>query len=333
MCLLGCPWRMRQESRYDINRVVVQDVQVVKFTMIEVGSHFLTHVLVVLSTVYIAFMRLQCAPICQTCDLLHIETRCPIDPDAVDVWKSGDLNRMFERIVQDPNYQTLKPVVLSRPDYAPGDSPETASYAVGGIWVLQFDQAFSDEETDRLIDLGHGRGYERSADVGSEKADGTFDSLINSGRTSTNAWCTDECNTDPVAQAVMERIANITGIPETNSENLQLLRYNEDQYYHTHNDYIEYQAERPCGVRLMTFYVYLNDVESGGGTNFPRLNLTVTPKKGRVVMWPSVFDHAPNQKDGRSDHQAFPVKSGIKYGANAWIHQRDFKVNNQIGCA
>ncbi len=34
----------------------------------------------------------------------------------------------------------------------------------------------------------------------------------------------------------MGRIENITGIPETNSENLQLLRYEESQFYQTHND-------------------------------------------------------------------------------------------------
>lgn len=30
-------------------------------------------------------------------------------------------------------------------------------------------------------------------------------------------------------------------------------------------DYIPYQVDRPTGVRILTFYMYLNDVEEGGG--------------------------------------------------------------------
>ena len=67
----------------------------------------------------------------------------------------------------------------------------------------------------------------------------------------------------------------------------------------------------------MTFYLYLNDVEEGGGTNFDRLGVTVTPKRGRAVLWPSVFDDEPDRKDGRTTHQALPVIKGEKYGANA----------------
>ena len=170
--------------------------------------------------------------------------------------------------------------------------------------------------------------------MGERQADGTYSKNINNGRTSTNAWCVEECYEDPIAKDLMARIENVTGIPETNSENLQLLRYENTQFYQTHNDYIPYQLERPCGVRILTFYFYLSDVEEGGGTNFPRNHdLTVQPKKGRAVLWPSVYDHDPNTKDARSDHQAQPVIQGTKFGANAWIHQRDFKENNRIGCS
>jgi Rps23 Pro-64 3,4-dihydroxylase Tpa1-like proline 4-hydroxylase len=42
----------------------------------------------------------------------------------------------------------------------------------------------------------------------------------------------------------MDRMANITGIPEVNQEHLQLLRYEVGQYYQTHNDYIPYQVRK-----------------------------------------------------------------------------------------
>lgn len=177
-------------------------------------------------------------------------------------------------------------------------------------------------------------GYERSADVGTKQEDGTYtaETETNEGRTSMNAWCTNECYGDSVAKEVIDRIATITGIPEENSEFLQLLRYEQGQFYQTHSDYIPYQRERPTGVRILTFYIYLSDVEEGGGTNFPDLDLTVTPKRGRAVLWPSVLDQHPNTQDARTNHQAMPVLSGTKFGANAWLHMRDYKGPNRMGC-
>lgn len=47
---------------------------------------------------------------------------------------------------------------------------------------------------------------------------------VSTRRTSSNAWCQNDCYKDPIAQAVMDRIVNLTGIPEVNSEYLQLLK-------------------------------------------------------------------------------------------------------------
>lgn len=50
------------------------------------------------------------------------------------------------------------------------------------------------------------------------------------------------------------------------------------------------------------------------GTNFDQLNITVMPKLGRALVWPSVRNIEPNKKDWRTTHQALPVESGIKFG-------------------
>ena len=141
---------------------------------------------------------------------------------------------------------------------------------------------------------------------------------------------------DPIAQDVVNRIEYLTHIPQTNSESLQLLRYGEGQYYGVHHDLIQEQTHRPPGVRILTFYMYLNGNEDsgleGGGTSFPRVGITVTPKKGRAALWSSVLNEDPHRKDPRTDHTALPVTKGVKYGANAWIHQRDFMTPNRRGC-
>ena len=117
-----------------------------------------------------------------------------------------------------------------------------------------------------------------------------------------------------------------------NSEYLQLLQYEPGQYYRQHHDYIPHHKDMPCGVRILTLFIYLNDVEEGGGTHFPFLDITVQPKKGSAVLWPSVLDQKPESKDGRTEHEALPVIKGLKYGANAWIHSRDFKAAFEINC-
>ena len=111
----------------------------------------------------------------------------------------------------------------------------------------------------------------------------------------------------------------------------------------THSDYHASQQTLPQGVRVLTFFMYLNDVEEGGGTNFPLVTssssssaaaegLTVWPKKGRAVLWPSVLNDRPHERDPRADHQAQPVIQGMKYGANLWIHQRNFRLALERHC-
>jgi prolyl 4-hydroxylase len=93
-------------------------------------------------------------------------------------------------------------------------------------------------------------------------------------------------------------------------------RYEVGEKYNTHHDYLDHHVERIPGVRLLTVYFYLNDVPAGGGTYFPTLNLNVTPKQGRVVIWPSVLDGRTSEKDSRTLHSALPVEEGVKYGTD-----------------
>jgi len=240
-------------------------------------------------------------------------------------WYPGDLNAMFEKIVSDPYYASQYDIkVLSRPDYLEGDDPEEVDY-ITGPWVVILDNFVSEPDAKRLIELGQSIGYERSTDVGRVEEDGSVERKVSTGRTSTNAWCnTDECEQDPVAISVYERIHNLTSIPEDNSEALQLLQYFPGQYYHTHHDFIPLDLTRKQGPRILTVFLYLNDVEAGGGTNFPELDLTVQPKRGRALVWPSVLSDEPNTMDPLTHHQALAVEAGVKYGANAWLHQRTY---------
>lgn len=171
-------------------------------------------------------MKTQCAPACRSCESLGIEGRCPLDPDAPSAWDSGDLDKMFEKLTSEPYLSEYDVEILS--------SPKTT----GGSWIITMENVVSEEEAKRLIELGAVEGYERSSDVGKMKFDGSTEKNLNDDRTSTNAWCLGKCYKDDKAQDVIQRLTNITGIPEANSEYLQLLRYEAGQFYNNHHDYI-----------------------------------------------------------------------------------------------
>jgi len=73
-------------------------------------------------------------------------------------------------------------------------------------------------------------------------------------------------------------------------------------------------------------------VDDGGETHFPKLNLTVKPRKGSALLWPSILNDKPEYIDERTSHAALPVKKGTKFAANVWIHLRDFVTANKWGC-
>ena len=263
---------------------------------------------------------------------------------------------MFERIVTDPIINSKYNItILSRPH--PGDVEEVYIYDSsdededdkdeeyyrmrmieklkknkGGPWVLIIDNFINETECNRLIELGAKLGYNRSTDVADEidPETGEFLATVSVDRTSTNAWCNKpECYEDPIVLSIEDRMYNLTHIPMDNSEYFQLLRYEQGQFYKEHHDCIDEEADRRQGVRILTIFLYLNDVNDGGGTNFPYLNITVQPVRGRAVLWPSVFDHKPHTQDDRTMHQSLEVLGNdtVKYGANVWIHQRPLTEN------
>ena len=193
-------------------------------------------------------MKLNCGPACFSCDMLSIEKRCPMDREIIgpDVWLAGDLDKMFRKLTSEPYTSKYDVKVHSSPDKEEK-----------GPWVITMDNFVSNEEADRLIELGSVEGYERSMDIGEVKLDGSADSIVSKGRTSTNAWCSKECKEEKVVKAVNNRISNMTGIPLVNSEDLQLLRYEPGQFYEAHHDYIEFEVDRQGGVRILTVYLYL----------------------------------------------------------------------------
>ncbi len=272
------------------------------------------------------WMIVNCPKSCKACDLLDSAKRCDrkfLNISEQDSWQPGDLNRMFERVIVD--FAEFKPEILSRPPDGP--------------WVVVFHDFIKDIEVNTMIAWGKKLGFARSTDVGQANERGETTKVVSQSRTSSNAWCSHECEVDPLVTAVSNRIERVLEVPQQNYESFQLLQYHIGQEYKVHHDMANSERNEPAGPRILTFFLYLSDVEQGGETHFPKVKnkdnpegLKVKPRKGSAVLWPSVLDEDPARQDPRTFHAALPVIKGLKYASNHWVHLHDFRKANLWGC-
>jgi prolyl 4-hydroxylase len=128
-----------------------------------------------------------------------------------------------------------------------------------------------------------------------------------------------------LAEALDIRLSNLTGIDKSYAESIQGQRYDPGEYFKEHHDWFDPDCEsyQECcavgGQRTWTAMVYLNDVEEGGETDFPYLDLTVKPECGLALIWNNLdLDNKPNEF---TLHESLPVKKGSKYIITKWYRE------------
>jgi len=250
-----------------------------------------------------AYMIQSCGFSCRTC-FLNASAACRRASTVAPAAVAGTIDETMEALINGP----MAARVLHRDP-----------------WLLSFENFLTADEADHLVTVA-GHDFQQSRFLGDEKANGTLP------RTSTTSWCNvPSCMGDTGFQQIRQRISDLVRVPWQNSEHLQLLRYEVGQYYKEHHDQIS-PPESAWGPRLYTFFMYLSDVETGGETVFTRLNISVPPRKGSAILWPSVFPSDLHATDDRTMHEARPVVAGTKYAANFWVHLYDFQTYHSLGC-
>lgn len=266
-----------------------------------------------------AYMKMKCAASCHSCDMLDYGKRCPIAEDRVPAVPPGTMGESFERALTE--FAALEPTVLSRDP-----------------WVVSFDNFLDADEVAAVLTHGEER-YVRSTASGGRNDD-EFIPLTSEIRTSYTTWCDNaKCLDDGVMKRITQRVSNVTRVPVENFEFMQLLRYlpckhardPDCQFYRRHHDTIPELARMQPGPRVYTFFLYLSDVEEGGGTKFDG-GFTVHPKAGKALWWPATLPQDPFVSDDRTHHEALPVTRGTKYAANFWLHQYDYVSAHHSGC-
>lgn len=92
-------------------------------------------------------------------------------------------------------------------------------------------------------------------------------------------------------------------------EQVRIKKYLNDgnDMFDTHIDAVSSDTMK----RFFAFFWYLNDVNEGGETEFLNLDLKVTPKAGRLVMFPPMWMYP---------HKGHPPISNNKYLLSTYLH-------------
>jgi prolyl 4-hydroxylase len=148
------------------------------------------------------------------------------------------------------------------------------------------------------------------------------------GRTGSVAWFSPESG--KLVEELIRRVANLADLPMEFSESLQVLYYGPEQLYNAHWDAYDLNTERGIrccsdrGQRVRTALAYLSDVESGGQTKFPRLNVEVNPQKGRLVLFDNCIQGS-SERHQNSLHAAAPVIAGEKWAITLFFRDRPYR--------
>lgn len=133
---------------------------------------------------------------------------------------------------------------------------------------------------------------------------------------------------DMVVGVVCRRLAALAGADVTHAEPISVLRYLPGEEYRPHYDHFavdEHGAPRvrdANGQRIVTVFTYLNDVEAGGETDFPRLATRVLPGKGKAVVFLNC--DASGKPNPDTLHAGMPVARGEKWLVTLWFRERPF---------
>lgn len=175
----------------------------------------------------------------------------------------------------------------------------------------EIDDFLTHDECDELIRTAQERGLEPSKvySADADNNDPTF-------RISDQTWIKQ-------ADSITQKVSRVSGKPTENFEELQVVKYEKGGFFTPHYDACD-GDEAFCkrmtgnsGQRYMTLLMYLNDDFEGGETVFPKIDVSIKPKKGKALVFFNTDENGILIRD--SLHGGNPVESGTKWICNVWV--------------
>jgi len=187
------------------------------------------------------------------------------------------------------------------------------------VWVV--DNFVTPDECAHILELADGRMKQALVSkLGENRA--------SENRTGSVAWV--KHDETAIIRSMVRRIGDFVGIHPLHAENMQVVHYAETQQYKPHFDAWDVNTPKGQektargGNRALTALIYLNEVEGGGGTGFPKLEVEVEPQPGRMVIFHNLDPEAGN-RHRNSLHGGLPVTAGEKWACNLWFRERRYQ--------
>ena len=178
----------------------------------------------------------------------------------------------------------------------------------------------SEEECNHIINISKNK-------IKQSLVSGPNSGIKSEGRTSKNCWINH--NNDNIIQNISIKISKEVNIPIENAEKFQIIYYDENQKYNRHYDSWLFDNTESSirntkygGQRILTALVYLNDVTLGGETKFTKLNYSIYPEKGKLLVFSNVIKNT-NIRNFYSEHSGMPVIKGEKWAFNLWFREQN----------
>ena len=197
--------------------------------------------------------------------------------------------------------------------------------------IFHIENLLSDAEAEHLVRLAV--PHVARSQVGSTGLPG--DASYSPVRTSRNTWLPRAASA--ATEHIWRRFGDVLGVdekaltPRSNAEDLQVVHYLPGQKYDAHHDWGT--DDDGDASRVLTLLLYLNDVEAGGQTAFPRAKrsddyddgadalpeegLLLRPRKGSAALFYNLLEDG--NPDNLTLHAALPVIKGEKWLANLWV--------------
>lgn len=158
--------------------------------------------------------------------------------------------------------------------------------------VVYVENFMTHSDCDKIIEYSKPR-------LESSLVTGANGSVKHHGRTSSEHFIQNGlCESNDYHRGV---VSEFFGVGEFTFEDSIVINYKEGQEYKPHYD----GESKSTKDRRATAICYLNDVEIGGETNFPKLDITVRPKKGALLYFQ--YDFNDREIDRATLHGGMPV--------------------------
>jgi prolyl 4-hydroxylase len=186
-------------------------------------------------------------------------------------------------------------------------------YGNNKYFLYEIDNILTSDECDQLIKYSK---YKKLSD--STIFNNNYNT-INNHRKSKTTWF--KLNENLIETKCSSIAKQLTNKNDNNLEDLQVVYYPVGGYFRPHHDATKNtKINTYVTSREYTLLIYLNDVEEGGETVFPKLNLEIKPKKGKGIFFRTLDKN--DEIIPESLHGGKPVIKGEKWICNNWVHNK-----------